>query len=114
MGQPLFSYTVDRHGEDVCLALAGELDLSVVGQLEAALREAAAVRPRTLTVDVAGVGFIDSYSIGLLVRACNAARADGRGFTVVDSRGMVRQVLQMMGLADYLAAPGATTSTEST
>jgi anti-anti-sigma factor len=71
----------------VCLALTGELDLSVVGQLEAALAEAAGVHPQTLTVDVASVGLIDSYDVALLVQACNRLRAEGRDFTLVDSRG---------------------------
>jgi anti-sigma B factor antagonist len=108
MGEPLLTYTLDQRGEDVRLTLAGELDSSVVDQLQAALGEALALDSRTLTVDVSGVWFIDTSSIGLLVRTCNSARAEGRRFTVVDSRGLVRQVLQMMGLLDHLVQQPAT------
>jgi anti-anti-sigma factor len=114
MGQSWFSYTLDQDGEDVCLALTGELDMSVIGQLEAALGEAAALHAQTLTVNVAGVGFIDTSSISLLLRACSRFRAEGRGFTVVDSRGLVLRVLRTMGLVDYFAQPPEAAGTEST
>jgi anti-anti-sigma factor len=105
MGQPALTYTIEQRGEDVCLTLAGELDWSVVNQLEAILGEALALHPQALTVDVARVTFIDTGSIGLLVRACNTTRGDGRRFTMVDSRGLVVQVLALMGLLDFLTEP---------
>ena len=106
MGQRLLAYTLDQRGEHVCLTLTGELDLPVVNQLEAALHEALALHPQTLTVDVGGVDLIDSVSTSLLIRSYEAARADGRRFTVVDSRGLVLRVLQIMGL-DFLTQPPA-------
>jgi anti-anti-sigma factor len=113
MDQPLFGYAIDQDGEDVCLALTGDLDLAVVGRLEAALGEAAALHAQTLTVNVSGVGFIDTSSISLLVHACNRVRAEGCGFSVVDSRGLVLRVLRTMGLADYFAQPPETAGTET-
>jgi anti-anti-sigma factor len=75
MGRRLLTCGVDQHGDDVRLTVAGELDQAVAGQLEAVLAEALGRRPHTLTVDVGGVQFIDTHSVGLLVRTCTAARA---------------------------------------
>lgn len=108
MSQPLLTYTLDQQGDGVCLALTGELDLTVANQLEAALGQAFALHPHILTVDLAGVRFIDTRSISLLVRVCNATRAEGRRFTVTDSHGLVKRVLQMMGLLDHLTQPPET------
>jgi anti-sigma B factor antagonist len=108
MNPPLLTHTLDRQGDHVCLALTGELDLTVANQLETVLNQVFALHPPKLTVDLAGVRFIDTHSISLLVRACNATRADGRRFTVVDSHGLVRQVLQTMGLLDFLTQPAET------
>ncbi len=103
MGRPQLAHTLDRRGDDLCLVLADELDLTVSDQLQAALAEAIAQRPRILTVDLAAVTYIDSHSIGLLVQAYNTATAEGRQFTVTNPSGIVLRVMQVLGLLDTLA-----------
>jgi anti-anti-sigma factor len=78
MNRPLLTYNIDQRGDEICLALGGDLDMSVAEQLETPLAEAAAHQPHTLTVDLGTVQFIDSHSIGLLVRAYNTAQAADR------------------------------------
>ncbi len=108
MGKPLLTYNLDRQREHVRLILAGELDISVGEQLQDALAEAAAQRPRVLIVDLSAVQFIDSHSIGILVRAYTAAQAAGYQFTVANPRGIVLHVLDMMGLLDILTGQPST------
>jgi anti-sigma B factor antagonist len=59
------TYTVSRSGDVACLALAGELDLSVQEQVRGALaRLLGQDAPRRLEIDMSGLEFIDSSSIG--------------------------------------------------
>ena len=54
---------------DCVVTAAGEIDLDTAVQLRQVLREALQDRPRTLTVDMADVSFIDSTGLGVLVGA---------------------------------------------
>ena len=66
---------VTRHeGDDVVVALSGELDLAGEQQLEAAI-EAAHESARPLTIDLSGLNFIDSSGLRVLVRLHNTASA---------------------------------------
>lgn len=53
------------------LTLAGELDITTAGQLEAAVAPVVARSPNRITVDVRGLEFADSSAIALLVRWAN-------------------------------------------
>ncbi|NJP33771.1 STAS domain-containing protein [Micromonospora thermarum] len=105
-------------GEDpgrVTLRPAGELDISTVGTLEAALTDALA-RPslREIVVDLAEVRFLDSSGVRVLVLAATAARERDAVLRVTDPQPVVARVLQitavgpLLGLADPLRADGPT------
>lgn len=55
-------------------------------------------------VDLSAVTFLDSWIIGVLVSARQAAAAAGRRFLVLHPRGHVRRVLDLTGVLTTLAA----------
>src|SRR3954454_22719858 len=86
---------LDRH---VTVGVAGESDLQASTRLGDVLYGAIATRPTAITVDLAGLTFIDSTSIGILVGARRSALEHGIGFTVTSPRGNVLRVLEMIGV----------------
>ena len=82
-------------GEVAVLSLAGDLDLSVARDVEAALRRAEAQRPKVLVLDLREVTFIDSSMLREVVAAHVRARRDGRRFVVAIGSEVVRRVFRV-------------------
>jgi anti-anti-sigma factor len=83
------------------LTLAGELDLEVAADVAAAGQALlAASQCSALSIDMAGVEFIDSTAIGALVTIRNSALADGREVRLRNPSAKVVRVLRLTGLAD--------------
>ncbi|MCA2219532.1 STAS domain-containing protein [Jidongwangia harbinensis] len=84
----------------VLASLDGELDLDSADKVRDSLAEAArAADCHYLRVDVSRLGFIDSYALGALVSARNAAAAAGVGLTLADPSPPVRKAIEVTGLA---------------
>jgi anti-anti-sigma factor len=86
------------------VGLAGDFDMSVAAELTDALVGAA----RTpgvdrVVVDLRETEFLDSHGVAGLLAGFEAASAAGRRFGVTNAQGMVRQVLEITGLAEVLA-----------
>jgi anti-sigma B factor antagonist len=64
------------------VAVLGELDIYTAPSLERALLEVEDARP-LLVVDLAGLGFIDSTGLSVLLAASERARRQGRRLIVV-------------------------------
>ncbi len=87
----------------VVVKVAGDLDLATVDQLRMALDEAAALSPAApIVVDLADAAFADSMSVGTIVRAYNAAQAQGRTLRVAEPSRIVARVLRIMGVYEAL------------
>jgi anti-anti-sigma factor len=85
------------------VSLAGDFDVSVRDALSRALVDA--VRRPTVThvvVDLEQTVFIDSHAVAGLVAGYEAATAAQCGFTVVNGRGTVQEVLDITGLSEVL------------
>lgn len=94
-----------RIGADaVVVHLAGELDLATVPQLRAVLRTtfAGPALPAEVRVDLAAASFIDAAGVGVLVEGRETARRAGVGFSIYNPSGVVRRVLDILGLAETL------------
>jgi len=80
----------------VVVPLRGELDISVVGEVESVL--AAVDEDDDLVVDLGGVSFVDSVTLSVFVR--ESRRHDGAGGVLVlaDAHGAVRRVLAITNL----------------
>jgi anti-sigma B factor antagonist len=85
-----------RGGEDGVVVAEGELDLEAVPTLRARLGESVVT-----TIDLAGVTFIDSSVIGLLVEAHRQREATG-GLRVRRPSRHVQRVFQLSGVDRWL------------
>lgn len=87
--------TPDANGR-VRLIAVGELDIASAPLLEAALFEHRADEA-AVVLDLAGVTFMDSSGLKVLVRAANEARANGWAFAVDPEVGeAVRAVFEVV------------------
>jgi anti-anti-sigma factor len=97
------------------VCLAGDYDMSVAAELSDALvRAARAPGVERVVVDLRHTAFLDSHGVGALLAGFEAAAGAGRGFTVRNAKGIVRQVLEVTGLAEVFGGgerqPGAATA----
>lgn len=92
-----------RHGQTLVLAFAGELDMAATFKLEPQLdRLFDAPDLRHVECDLAGVTFVDSAGLGLLLALQQRARDRGIAMTIVSVSAPVRRILALSGLADVI------------
>ena len=82
-------------GDDVTVALTGELDLSTAAQVEQALAEAEEKRPERMVLDLRGLSFMDSTGLRMVLSADGRARRDSRRFEVVPGPAQVHRVFRI-------------------
>ena len=94
--------TAQHHdGSQVSLVCRGEFDHSTVAELQAALAEAMSSDLQALDVDMRGVGFLDSTSLGIvLARALQCESLDIR-FALQPSDA-VERLINATGLRDLV------------
>jgi stage II sporulation protein AA (anti-sigma F factor antagonist) len=103
----LVSYTPADADGLVLATLEGELDLDSADQVRDSLAAAAGdAGCQFLRVDVSRLSFIDSYALGALVSARNAAAAAGCGLTLADPSPPVRKAIEVTGLASVFGLAG--------
>jgi serine/threonine-protein kinase RsbW/stage II sporulation protein AB (anti-sigma F factor) len=105
--RPEFNLQARRDGDRLLIATAGELDLTTTPDLEAALEHGS---PYTeLELNLAGLTFIDSSGLRLLLSERDRARRDGLSFTISGATGPVARVFAISGFDTELepAAVGA-------
>ena len=81
------------------LAVLGELDLATAQQLEAALADERC-NGRTVTLDLSGVGFLDSTGLTVVLRAMRDAQANGWNFGIAAT--LSEAVLRTVRIAGVL------------
>jgi anti-anti-sigma factor len=98
-GRALLDFDVSRSNrESVLVKLSGDLDLSTVGAVEAAVDPLLSQPTELLVVDAAGLRFADSSAIALWVRWSNLVdRVEIR-----QPPEMLRDLIQRMGLEERL------------
>jgi anti-sigma B factor antagonist len=85
-----------------CVRVTGALDLSTAPELYRALDEIRAGGTRAIRLDVAGVDFVDSSALSVLLRWHNEATERDEHFSVQGARGLVKRVLRETGTAPVL------------
>jgi anti-sigma B factor antagonist len=97
MYQPLLieELTLDRY---VVLAVAGEVDLASVNELQEALDRAARAQPKEVWIDLTEVEFIDSTGLTALVVAHRLLDVPIRRISLICPAGPVRRVLEVAGI----------------
>jgi anti-sigma B factor antagonist len=98
MAQPPLTAVAEPLNGGTRVRLSGELDIATAGRAEDELRRAEAGEPDVLAVDLAGLTFMDSTGLRLIVAAASRARAADRRLVVVRGPDPVHRVLELTGL----------------
>lgn len=85
------------------VALCGELDLLDASDVASHLIAAVAAYGPSIIVDLAGLKFIDSCGLGVLVRVLRWTRESGGDLSLAAPRRQVRRVLGITGLVDVFS-----------
>ena len=99
-----FTCRTTVNGGRAVVAVTGELDMSTAPTLSDSLAEVLESHPQALTVDLAGVEFIDSSGLTLLVRASTRMKAHDGALTLTSPTTSVRRVLEIVGLDGLLGS----------
>ena len=89
--------TSDDALDTTTVRLTGDVDMEAAGDVLARLLAAGSAP--TVVADLAGVDFLDSAGLRVLLEARSVLEADGRRLVVVAPSGPVRRVLQVTGMA---------------
>jgi anti-sigma B factor antagonist len=88
------------------VSVAGDVDLATVGQLDRDIETAVdADQTKSIVVDLAEVGFLDSSGIASLLKGRRLADGRGKSYRVTGARGLVREVLDLTGVWAHLSEP---------
>ena len=91
--------TFSAAGETLYAYLAGEIDHDAAQSLRMQLDDALVSRsPRTLIIDLGGVGFMDSSGIGLILGRYKLARELGGTVVVQHVPKDIRRMLALAGI----------------
>lgn len=101
-GAPDFELAVeDGEGAHRRVAPAGELDLSTVPQVQAAMWPPD-VDLEAVTLDLSGLTFMDTSGLRLVLEEDRRAKAEGRRLHLVPGPPTVHRVFELAGIADRL------------
>jgi anti-sigma B factor antagonist len=78
----------------------GELDIATQGALREALEREAAKGP--VTLDLAGLRFIDTSGLRLILETAEAARRNGSAFTVLPGGPAVQRLFDVAGVTELV------------
>jgi anti-anti-sigma factor len=99
---PLFDVHVSACGTTWTVVVAGEIDVAVADQFEAAIATAIGEASETVVIDLTALDFIDSSGIHALVRARDHADARRRRLVIVPAAERVQNVFRICGLDTVL------------
>jgi anti-anti-sigma factor len=98
------AFDVDVQGTDAGTAIAvrGDMDIASIESLDAALDQALAASPRRVTLDLRGVGFVDSSGLRFLLRANARSRNEGWAFEIYRPGETAIKALAVTGVLELL------------
>lgn len=99
------AFAVDQAGmgEAPGVSVHGEVDLAVVGALEASLEDAIRESVGAFIIDLTDLDFIDSSGLQVLLRARGLLGREDRALAVVCPHGPVRRVFELSGFSELFA-----------
>lgn len=94
-------FHVTTTGGSSLIVMSGELDLAAVRELKRKVDALVAAAPSDVVLDMAGVEFLDSSGVGMLLRIRAAVVRDGIGTVrVSDASTQVSKTLELCGLRE--------------
>jgi len=97
-----FEISSETRGDDLIVSVRGDVDLATAPLLDRALADLWQP-PDRLVIDAAGVAFMDSTGLGVLVKCAARARDEGGSIGLAAVTPRVRRVLAITGLDGHLA-----------
>ena len=101
---PGATLSAEPHGT---LVVSGDLDLDGSIRLQERVRHAVLAGRTDLTVDLAGVDFIDCAGVGALVATRRKLENLGGGMAVSGTNRVVGRVLELLGMRETFASAPA-------
>lgn len=99
-----FHWVVDQEMSVLTVSLEGEIDLSAVEEFEPTLQSYMSNGPAYVVLDMAGVTFIDSTGLRLLLRIKQRVEQKAIGSLLLGEMSPpVRRLLDLTGLTDVFA-----------
>jgi anti-anti-sigma factor len=81
----------------------GEIDLSVVGELDSEMRRAEGTSARKIVLDLDQLDFLDAFGVRLLLDLDRRSRTNGRRLCIRPAGSpQVRRVLELTGVGELL------------
>ena len=103
MPTPEFSVVPERDGDTYTLAVAGELDAATSGRLESEITLALSdANVDTLRIDLAGIGFLDSSGLSVLISAHHLMRDRGGKLVLRHPSEVVQRLFEITQLTGEL------------
>jgi anti-anti-sigma factor len=96
----------------LCLAVAGEIDLATVPELETAIDSVLSSNSHHLVVDLTESSFMDSTGLKALVMANRRFDEDGRRFAIAVSGGPVSRLIDLSGVESSIRIVASTDDLE--
>ena len=97
-----FSTAVTREGETTVVNLTGELDIATVPRVQQAVDAMLAEGVSHITIDLAGVGFVDSSGLRLFIVLDQRAAAEGWTLALTRPTPQALTVFRVSGVEDEL------------
>ncbi len=82
------------------VVLTGELDITTYEDAEKQVTDAEQTTPALLIIDLAGLQFVDSTGVRLILAADQRAREQSRRLAIRLGDGLARRVFAALGLLD--------------
>lgn len=97
-----FTMGSEREGDVHRICLFGELDLATAGAVQEELERVEATDAKAIIVDLAGLTFMDSTGVRLVLSAHARSRADANRLTLLRGPAAVQRVLELSGVEQLL------------
>ena len=85
---------------DATVTISGDLDLGAAGTVVSAIEEIVATSPSSVTLDLAGVTFLDSSGLGALLTLHARCQTEGIAFGAINPPAQVCRVLELTKLTE--------------
>ncbi|MDP9455654.1 MAG: hypothetical protein CYG60_24410 [Actinobacteria bacterium] len=96
-----FKVSIDEHADAYSIVVVhGEVDLHTAPKVQYAI-ERGAEGVKTVVVDMAGVGFMDSTALSTLMRAKEKLEKDGTVLRLTAPSDAVQRIFDVTGFGDY-------------
>jgi anti-anti-sigma factor len=98
--EPVIVVAVEHRGTGAVVTVGGDLEFGTAASLRGALIELAQQGCDPLVLDLAGLEFIDSTGLSLLVQAQQRIESQGHRFVLRNPAERVQRVLEISGLTE--------------